>query len=79
VLSFRAPESALVTRRLTSTGDETGYETSRWVVRAGAPGTHRPVLVDCRVDDYAREAPAALDGTGWPTIPIRATRSRASS
>jgi hypothetical protein len=49
--SFLASEGALVTRRLTSTSDETGYETSRWVVRAGAPGTHRPVLVDCWVDD----------------------------
>jgi hypothetical protein len=60
--SFLVSEGALVTRRLTSTSDETGDETSRWVVRAGAPGTQRPVLVNCWVDDYAREAPAALDG-----------------
>jgi len=31
-------------------------------VRAGAPGTHRPVLVNCWVDAYDREAPVALDG-----------------
>jgi hypothetical protein len=60
--SFLASEGALVTRRLTATGDESGDETSRWVVRAGAPGAQRPVLVDCWVEGYDREAPAALDG-----------------
>jgi hypothetical protein len=61
--SFLASEGALVTQRLTSTSDETGDETSRWVMRAGAPGTPRPVLVSCWVDAYDREAPIALDGT----------------
>jgi hypothetical protein len=60
--SFLASEAALVTQRLTSTSDETGDETSRWLVRAGAPGTDRPVLVSCWVDAYDREAPIVLDG-----------------
>jgi hypothetical protein len=61
-LSFLASEAVLVTRRVTSTGDESGEESDRIVIRAGAPGTVRPVLVDCAAPYVDGVAPIALDG-----------------
>jgi hypothetical protein len=60
--SFLASDEALVTLRVTSTGGEAGDETAQVVVRAGALGTRRPVLVDCRAQHLVSEAPVALDG-----------------
>jgi hypothetical protein len=60
--SFLASDQALVTLRSTSTTDSVGDETAGLVVRAGAPGARRPVLVDCRAEYLAGEARVALDG-----------------
>jgi hypothetical protein len=60
--SFLASEQALVTRRVVFSGDEVDGESARVVVRAGAPGTARSMLVDCSAPLFSGEAPAALDG-----------------
>jgi hypothetical protein len=61
--SFLASEAQLVTLASTSTGDEAEGEARRVVVRAGAPGTGRSVLVDCSAEYFGGEAPIALDGS----------------
>jgi hypothetical protein len=60
--SFRVSEQALVTLRFTFTGSKLGGDQGRVVVRAGAPGAARPVLVDCSAESFSGAAPVALDG-----------------
>jgi hypothetical protein len=60
-VSFLVSERVLVTVRVKRTGDE-GGEFSGVVVRAGAPATGRPLLVDCSSEEFSGQAPVALDG-----------------
>jgi hypothetical protein len=60
--SFLASEAALVTLRSTTRTHGVREQTDRVVVRAGAPGTRRPVLLDCSAEYVNGVAPLALDG-----------------
>jgi hypothetical protein len=60
--SFLASGQALVTLKVISTGDEVGGEATRVVVRAGALGAQRPIIVDCHANYLPGEAPVALEG-----------------
>ena len=61
--SFLASETALATLHVTLSGDELEGESGRVVVRAGAPGTRRPLLVNCSGPFFTGAAPVALDGS----------------
>ena len=57
---FDASEQALVTTHMTQRGDAVEGDSSSIVVRAGPPGTVRPVLVDC--SDVVGSPRVDLDG-----------------
>jgi hypothetical protein len=60
--SFLLSEQVLATVHATFSGDEVEGESGRVALRGGAPGTRRPVLLNCSAPFFSGDAPLAIDG-----------------